>query len=941
MSTPESNEPLSPIEPELLESDGFFARAWRRLGEGLGPYVAEQTGHHSLRESRNVYDILEAMENNWNLRFRSLGRIARSHLVILRTVRNPWAHQGEYSDEDVLHYLRTIEKLLRSVSATDLANQVLGFYVDLAERLYGDSRGREPRNWEPLDDSRHQEGDESLRGLRRRRAKSGTNEERDLEERANAGGGDADESQTPISNGDAGIVEEFLALGRAAKQEGKIDVAGIYFDVVRRLGPEVEFEAEDAAIYVARGRVHAQQGNQSSAIFDYEIALEINPDLSIGREFGAALDGRAQLLSALPGLGYCGEQYYGQSAQSDVSEDDHRRALADYTEALKWDPENARAYYHNRGQVRFAIGEYDQAAEDFSLSLDSDKGEGDAYYNRGDAFYNRGQVHFVIKRYELATADFESADSTPRANRARGAPRSTFSHDGKARIRTIARCSALLGLHSRNAEVLLERGQAYVRIGKHEMGMADFERARRVDSTRAAEAFLLRGRSYHAQSNYDQAISDFDESVLLDSDIEVDFDYAETYGKRGLTRFKTGNYELALSDFNSVLKHIPDHAGAYYDRGRANIARRDYPEAIADFKETLRILADEDAHYDEEGDFDLLDRDEESYLDDFPEEYQVRFELGRAYSGARRYEDSIDAFSQAHNEIENAHDVMQYHDIMQYDYGVSIFNSRGNAYFRLKDYQRAIEDYSSAMEWGQSSRNPVLWRNRGLALFHSRQFADAVEDFDVYLRYKPDDELILSCRIDAVSHLDAEAEFSVRDSTNSASWYDRGCHYADTGDYQQALSDFTEALSRHLVASGLQTDGDSDLLSRLDEARSGSSEDCSVLEQLKIQISDHTDILLARAEAHSSLGQNALAWQDLERIIRLRPDFAPAWYRRGRIKQQGESYIEAIPEYDKAIVLNGNYAAAYYSRGLCHYHMGNTDQARSDIDTAYERGFES
>ena len=929
----------SPKRPIHVESHGYLSKSWDLLAEGLAPYIADILKDSSIRSTRDIQKLLASMEGLMDSRsggpFVSFGRSTRSHVVILREARNPWAHQGEYSDYDVLYYLRTIENLLKSISATELAGQVWGFYIDLVGIVFGEHVEREKRNLEPMDHPDHDESEETSRGRRTRSRNVETVEETDLEERAGTEGSGSRGWAEPASDGNAGIVEEFLALGRAAVQDGKVEVAAILFDVVRRLDSEVRFGREDAAVYVARGKVRTLEGNHSSAIADYGVALEIDPDLSIGSEFAAALEGRAQLLSPIPRLGYCGEQFYEESAQMEVSEQDHRQAIVDYTEAIKWDPQNSRAHYHNRGLVHFALAEYEKALEDFSSSLEKDSGEGDAYYNRGDAYYNRGQVHLVNSSYESAISDFESADSEKGANRVKSARRGSSSHGGKPLIRAVARCSALLRLDSRNAEVLLERGEAYTKVGKHDQGRADYDRARMVDATRAAETFLLRGRSYHAQGNYDQAVSDFDEAVILDSDIDLALDYAETYGMRGLARFKTKNYELALSDFSSVLKHIPGHEGAYFDRGRVHYAKREYSEAMSDFKEALRIIADGDGYYDEEGDFNYPPWDEVPYIDDFPEEYRVRFHLGRAYAGARNHIDAIDAFSRVLEEIQDDH------DIMQDEYGVAVFNNRGNAYFRLEEYEQAIQDYTSAMGWGHSIGNPVLWRNRGLARYHSRLNEDALEDFDVFLRHRPNDELVLTCKADAASHLEAEEEFSVRDPGDFASWYDRGCHYADSGDDQQALSDFNEALLRHERALGQQSHGDLELLSPLEAAVSGASEEGSTFEVLTRHISDRTDILLARAEVLSSLGQNEAAWQDLERIIKLRPDFAVAWYRRGRVRQQEENFGAAIREYDKAIDLDEKFKEAHYSRGVCHYQLGDAERARRDIDAAYEHGFRS
>ncbi len=48
-----------------------------------------------------------------------------------------------------------------------------------------------------------------------------------------------------------------------------------------------------------------------------------------------------------------------------ITEETTARAIADYTEAIRLYPQDAAAYYNNRGEVYFALKQYDQALDDF------------------------------------------------------------------------------------------------------------------------------------------------------------------------------------------------------------------------------------------------------------------------------------------------------------------------------------------------------------------------------------------------------------------------------------------------------------------------------------------------------------------------------------------------------------------------------------------------
>ena len=55
--------------------------------------------------------------------------------------------------------------------------------------------------------------------------------------------------------------------------------------------------------------------------------------------------------------------------------------------------------------------------------------------------------------------------------------------------------------------------------------------------------------------------------------------------------------------------------------------------------------------------------------------------------------------------------------------------------------------------------------------------------------------------------------------------------------------------------------------------------------------------------------------------IRLKPDYATAYYNRGIAKDDLGQYFDAIADYDIAIRLKPDYATAYYNRGIVEEHI--------------------
>ena len=71
-----------------------------------------------------------------------------------------------------------------------------------------------------------------------------------------------------------------------------------------------------------------------------------------------------------------------------------------------------------------------------------------------------------------------------------------------------------------------------------------------------------------------------------------------------------------------------------------------------------------------------------------------------------------------------------------------------------------------------------------------------------------------------------------------------------------------------------------------------------------------------------------------DRAIRLRSDFAGAYYNRGIAKAKLGRYDDAITDYDEAIRLKPDDAEAYYNRGIAKAKLGRYDDAITDYDEA-------
>src|SRR5215471_14465465 len=114
--------------------------------------------------------------------------------------------------------------------------------------------------------------------------------------------------------------------------------------------------------------------DNNRAIADYNEAIRIDPDYA--------------------------DAFYGRGNAWSEKFDD-ARALADYNEAIRLDPNHAAAL-NNRGAAWLAMGQNDRAVADFSAAIRVDPRDADYYNNRGSAWQAKGDLDRALADYDEA-----------------------------------------------------------------------------------------------------------------------------------------------------------------------------------------------------------------------------------------------------------------------------------------------------------------------------------------------------------------------------------------------------------------------------------------------------------------------------------------------------------------------------------------------------------
>jgi tetratricopeptide (TPR) repeat protein len=86
------------------------------------------------------------------------------------------------------------------------------------------------------------------------------------------------------------------------------------------------------------------------------------------------------------------------------------------------------------------------------------------------------------------------------------------------------------------------------------------------------------------KEKYVKAIEDFDKSIELK--MPANYIY-KVYLNRGMSHFFLQDFDLAESDFKSVIEVQPENGAAYHGLGMVKYEQRDYEEAIKAFQKSL------------------------------------------------------------------------------------------------------------------------------------------------------------------------------------------------------------------------------------------------------------------------------------------------------------------------------------------------------------------
>jgi tetratricopeptide (TPR) repeat protein len=92
-----------------------------------------------------------------------------------------------------------------------------------------------------------------------------------------------------------------------------------------------------------------------------------------------------------------------------------------------------------------------------------------------------------------------------------------------------------------------------------------------------AQVLVNRGFAYVLRKDYDDALADYERAIRLDPK------GPDAFARRGLVFRATGDDERAIADFTQALRLGSSDLNVIIDRGAAHLAKGDNAQAIADY----------------------------------------------------------------------------------------------------------------------------------------------------------------------------------------------------------------------------------------------------------------------------------------------------------------------------------------------------------------------
>ena len=579
--------------------------------------------------------------------------------------------------------------------------------------------------------------------------------------------------------------------------------------------------------------------------------------------------------------------------------DDLLGADADFSSAVTLNPVFTGAFYY-RAITRTRLGNYDDALNDFQQAIELRP-------DLPDPYYSRGVTRLLNQQFKLAIEDFDKYIRYEKRHVSAYINRGTCYLYLKDTTKAYDNYNLAIRTNREDPNAYTRRGSLYMEEQRYDEARKDFDMAIGCDSNYLPGYFnraLVNNYLHRPMAS----LSDFDRVIELDSTNSLG------YFNRAIVRSEIGDYNRALEDFNQVATYSPDNVLVYYNRAMLHTRLGDFEAAINDYTRAIELYPD------------------------FANAYLGRSVLRRA----QRDVNGADS-----DERTAQRKIAEYRTRLK-DSTYSIYADTAQRFDKLlgfdsrlleRNFERIASTVTQAGDDGLTLipmfRFTLLGKDSIEVDQRAKRFpTQRVREF---LNTMGNSLLCLDCRntnIEADSLILLDRGIAERIHTSETKdWrllFERGVSQALIKQYTNSVNTLTDAIHLNpanpfLYINRATTRAEMiDFISSIDNSYQTITLDSDPAKRL-----------------HNTSSRNYNydeAIEDINKAIKLYPDFAEAYYNRANLMAISGKLPEAYDDYSRAIELEPNMGEAYYNRGLVQIFMKDTRKGCMDLSKAGELG---
>ena len=595
---------------------------------------------------------------------------------------------------------------------------------------------------------------------------------------------------------------------------------------------------------------------------------------------------------------YLAEPYFYRSIAK-IQLEDYQGALKDCNAAIERNPFSPGCYYA-RGYIYRQLNELEKAEADYTEAL---------HFSPENRTYMllRADTRAQMKHYDAALEDIEQMlKREPQSA-------SVWSEKGHICILRKDTLSALDAFENaskydkNNPAVWSALGVTNLMLEREDEAYVQLTQAINLGSKWAGD-YINRGVIHYRRHNYRGALSDYDQAVKI-----APRD-ADCYYNRGVMRQEVGDYNRALEDLNTAISLAPERTEMRYQRALVEMQLKQWKAVVKDMQTMI-----------------------ERYPYFLPAYYLAA--QAKAQQGDQR---GAYQFRQKAQDLESRKDQIQAKQASQPNTDMLIAQAQPQKKDHRKEFSTSTAQNQTELPEEEQKYDS---QTRGTV---QKRYQDVVNEANVVLSYYSQD---LSLRRTNYYHplvdmlnkseaLPAALRFTSQEMALTAEMVDY--HFTQITRLSRRIDEAPSALL--YMARAIEFAIVQDYTSAIDDCtRAVLMADKNLEPVLYFCRANWRYRLLEyqRATGEKEATANMdfdIMLRDYDQVLRMQPDFVFALYNKANILCAQKEYKDAIDYYSRAIAQDGEFAEAYFNRGLTYVYIGENEKGLADLSKAGELG---